>query len=69
IQPYVLDRVIYWYSVVILRAICVYDLVVVGSGPAGSTCARKAALARLDTVIVETETHPREKICGGAIGP
>ncbi|MBS3795003.1 MAG: NAD(P)/FAD-dependent oxidoreductase [Candidatus Thorarchaeota archaeon] len=46
-----------------------YDLVVVGSGPAGSTCARKASLAGLDTAIVEKEEHPREKICGGAIGP
>lgn len=46
-----------------------YDLVVVGSGPAGSTCARKAALAGLDTAILEKEKHPREKICGGAIGP
>lgn len=46
-----------------------YDLVIIGGGPAGSTCARKASIAGLNTAIVDRETHPREKTCGGAASP
>ena len=47
----------------------VYDLTVVGGGPAGATCARRAAEAGLDVVLLEKAYHPREKPCGGALGP
>ena len=47
----------------------VYDLTVVGGGPAGATCARHAAEAGLDVVLLEKAYHPREKPCGGALGP
>jgi len=47
----------------------VYDLTVVGGGPAGATCARRAAEAGLDVVLLEKVYHPREKPCGGALGP
>jgi geranylgeranyl reductase family protein len=47
----------------------VYDLTVVGGGPAGATCARRAAEAGLDVVLLEKAHHPREKPCGGALGP
>jgi geranylgeranyl reductase family protein len=46
-----------------------YDLTVVGGGPAGATCARLAAEAGLDVVLLEKAQHPREKPCGGALGP
>ena len=46
-----------------------YDLTVVGGGPAGATCARRAAEAGLDVVLLEKAHHPREKPCGGALGP
>lgn len=46
-----------------------YDLTVVGGGPAGATCARHAAKAGLDVVLLEKAHHPREKPCGGAVGP
>jgi len=46
-----------------------YDLTVVGGGPAGATCARRAAEAGLDVVLLEKAQHPREKPCGGALGP
>lgn len=46
-----------------------YDLTVVGGGPAGATCARLAAKAGLDVVLLEKAHHPREKPCGGALGP
>ena len=41
----------------------------VGGGPAGATCARLAAKAGLDVVLLEKAHHPREKPCGGALGP
>jgi geranylgeranyl reductase family protein len=46
-----------------------YDLTVVGGGPAGATCARLAAKAGLDVVLLEKAHHPRDKPCGGALGP
>ncbi|MFX1560181.1 MAG: NAD(P)/FAD-dependent oxidoreductase, partial [Promethearchaeota archaeon] len=46
-----------------------HDLTVVGGGPAGATCARIAAEAGLDVVLIEKAQHPREKPCGGALGP
>jgi len=44
-------------------------LIVIGGGPAGATCARRAALNGLDVVLVEKQYHPRPKPCGGALGP
>ncbi|MCX6678476.1 MAG: geranylgeranyl reductase family protein [Methanothrix sp.] len=44
-----------------------YDLIVAGAGPAGSTAARAAALQGLDALILEKETFPRYKPCGGAL--
>jgi len=46
-----------------------YDLAVIGGGPAGAICARDAAEAGLDVVLLEKAHHPREKPCGGALGP
>ncbi|MFW9918417.1 MAG: geranylgeranyl reductase family protein [Candidatus Thorarchaeota archaeon] len=46
-----------------------YDLMVVGGGPAGSTCAREAARKGLDVVLIEKEEVPRDKLCGGALSP
>lgn len=44
-----------------------YDVIVVGSGPAGSSAARVCAENGLNTLIIEKEKHPRDKPCGGAI--
>ncbi len=44
-----------------------YDLIVVGGGPAGSAAAYFAAKRGLDTLILEKETFPRYKPCGGAL--
>lgn len=44
-----------------------YDLIVVGAGPAGSSAARAAARAGLDVLILEKEHFPRYKPCGGAL--
>ncbi len=45
----------------------VYDLIVVGGGPAGSTCARRAAQLGLEVLVLEKEKHPRRKACGGGL--
>jgi geranylgeranyl reductase family protein len=44
----------------------VYDLIVVGAGPAGSSAARAAAREGLQVLILEKECFPRYKPCGGA---
>ncbi len=44
-----------------------HDLVIVGGGPAGAICARRAALNGLDVLLLEKEVHPRPKLCGGAL--
>jgi geranylgeranyl reductase family protein len=44
-----------------------HDLVIVGGGPSGATCARRAARNGLDVVLLEKELHPRQKLCGGAL--
>lgn len=43
-----------------------HEVVIVGGGPAGSTCAHKLAGAGVDVVLFD-HSHPREKPCGGGI--
>lgn len=45
------------------------DVLIVGGGPAGSSCAWKLRRAGLDTVIQDKRTFPRDKVCGGWITP
>ena len=44
-----------------------YDLIVVGAGPAGSSAARRAAQQGLNTLLIEKAKVPRHKLCGGAL--
>lgn len=46
-----------------------YDCIVVGAGPGGSIFARNAAQRGLKTLIVEKESLPRYKTCGGGLTP
>jgi geranylgeranyl reductase family protein len=46
-----------------------YDVIVVGGGPAGSTCARKLKRAGLDVVVLDRARFPRDKVCAGWITP
>lgn len=46
-----------------------FDLVIVGAGPAGSTCAAFCAQAGLRTLLLEREKFPREKVCGDCLNP
>jgi geranylgeranyl reductase family protein len=43
--------------------------VIVGAGPAGSTCARTLARAGWDVVIVDRAAFPRDKVCAGWVTP
>jgi flavin-dependent dehydrogenase len=45
------------------------DVVIVGAGPAGSSCAWGLQRAGIDTLILDKRTFPRDKVCGGWITP
>ncbi len=44
-----------------------YDAIVVGAGPAGSTAARKLAIAGGRVLLLDKATFPRDKPCGGGL--
>jgi geranylgeranyl reductase family protein len=46
-----------------------YDLIVIGSGPAGASAARTAAKSGLKTLLLEKDRIPRNKLCGGGVTP
>ncbi len=46
-----------------------YDLVIVGAGPAGSTAAYVATKLGLKTLVIDRLQPPREKPCGGGLTP
>ena len=45
------------------------DAVVVGGGPAGSTCAWKLRQAGLDVLVLDKAEFPRTKLCAGWVTP
>ncbi len=51
------------------RAVATTDVLVVGSGPAGSTLARTLAAAGRDVLLIEAKAHPRHKACAGGLPP
>jgi len=44
-----------------------YDVIVVGAGPAGSAAARLLAEDSVNVAVLEKETLPRYKACGGGL--
>jgi len=46
-----------------------FDVAIVGSGPAGASCAAFCANAGLRTLLLERESFPREKVCGDCLNP
>src|ERR1700728_1070052 len=45
------------------------DVLIVGGGPAGSSCAWGLREAGLDVAILDKQIFPRDKVCGGWITP
>ncbi|MGO9078653.1 MAG: geranylgeranyl reductase family protein [Streptosporangiaceae bacterium] len=45
----------------------IWDVAVIGAGPAGATAARAAALAGSRVILLERATLPRYKTCGGGL--
>jgi flavin-dependent dehydrogenase len=46
-----------------------HDVLIVGGGPAGSSCARGLVQAGLDVLILDKAQFPRDKVCAGWITP
>lgn len=46
-----------------------WDVAIVGSGPAGASCAAFCAIAGLRTLVLERAIFPREKVCGDCLNP
>lgn len=44
-----------------------FDIIIVGAGPAGTTCALKLANKGLRIALIDKATFPRDKICGDAL--
>ena len=47
----------------------IFDVAIVGGGPAGSSCAAFCAQAGSRTLLLEREKFPREKVCGDCLNP
>jgi geranylgeranyl reductase family protein len=45
------------------------DVLIVGGGPAGSSCARRLRQTGLDVLILDKQEFPRDKVCAGWITP
>lgn len=45
------------------------DILIVGGGPAGSSCAWALRNSGLDVAIIDRQVFPRDKVCGGWITP
>jgi menaquinone-9 beta-reductase len=45
------------------------DVLIVGGGPAGSTCARRLREAGIDVIVADASAFPRDKVCAGWITP
>src|SRR5712691_7803292 len=45
------------------------DVLIVGGGPGGSTCAWKLREAGVDVLVMDQATFPRDKVCAGWITP
>ncbi|NNG13960.1 MAG: NAD(P)/FAD-dependent oxidoreductase, partial [Gammaproteobacteria bacterium] len=45
------------------------DVIIVGGGPAGSTCARQLRQQGFDVLILDKSQFPRNKVCAGWVTP
>ena len=44
-----------------------YDMIIAGGGPAGAIAAERAAKKGVSVLVLEKETYPRDKTCGGGV--
>lgn len=47
----------------------IYDAVIIGAGPAGSTFARQAAVSGKRLLLIDAQTDTNKKPCGGLLAP
>ena len=47
----------------------IFDVAIVGGGPAGSSCAAFCAMSGLQSLVIDREKFPREKVCGDCLNP
>lgn len=47
----------------------IYDAVIIGAGPAGLTAAIQLQMSGWNVAVIEKDAFPRDKVCGGFIGP
>lgn len=45
------------------------EVIIVGGGPAGSSCARELGRLGMESLVLDRETFPREKLCAGWLTP
>jgi menaquinone-9 beta-reductase len=48
-----------------MEAVTTYDAIIVGGGPAGSTCASTLVKAGVHTLLLDSASFPRVKLCAG----
>ncbi len=46
-----------------------FDVAIIGGGPAGSSCGAFCAMAGLQSLVLDREKFPREKVCGDCLNP
>ena len=46
-----------------------FDVAIVGGGPAGSSCGAFCAMVGLQSLVLDREKFPREKVCGDCLNP
>lgn len=44
-----------------------YDVIIVGAGPSGSSAARRCAQLGMNTLLIDKAIFPRDKLCGGGL--
>ena len=47
----------------------VYDIVIIGAGPAGSTFAREVSKSGLSVMLIDGQDETNKKPCGGLLSP
>lgn len=46
-----------------------HDIIIIGAGPAGSTCAAICSRSGMNVLLVDAASFPRDKVCGDCINP